>query len=195
MWWPIVQPIVWAHKGGLLELEVEICGDRARQAYAISGTQCPSQWQRMYCICSARGLSGPQLAYHRGLCLHPWKASVLLKSCISVAVTSALYTEKYTVTLPALLNDAFIISNKAFFFPLRSLSVSYGWTLFLRQLVFFSLSLVAQVTPTKTTKKGSAAPDATKEQVNRVLWCISTHIKHVDSLATHIKDVVSLIII
>lgn len=54
MWRPIVQPIVWAHKGGLLQLEVEICGDRARQAYAISGTQCLSQWQRMYCICPAR---------------------------------------------------------------------------------------------------------------------------------------------
>lgn len=139
MWWPIVQPIVWAHKGGLLELEVEICGDRARQAYAISGTQCPSQWQRMYCICSARGLSGPQLAYHRGLCLHPWKASVLLKSCISVPVTSALYTEKYTVTLPALWNDrndAFIISNKAFFSSQEFICVL--WMNLVRDSCFFS---------------------------------------------------------
>lgn len=29
------------------------------QAYAIAGAQCPSQWQRMYCMCSVRG---PQCA-------------------------------------------------------------------------------------------------------------------------------------
>lgn len=41
--------------------------------------------------------------------------------------------------------------------------------------------LVAQVTPTKTTKKGTAAPDATKDQVSS---CDVKHIKHAEGLTS-----------
>lgn len=54
--------------------------------------------------------------------------------------------------------------------------------------------LVAQVTPTKTAKKETATPDASKEQVNRRSWSITSHIKHVKWWLDHGTTTVGLFI-
>lgn len=52
MWWPIVRPIMWAHKGGLCNWKLRCVKIERGQAYAISRAQWMFQWGCMYCMSS-----------------------------------------------------------------------------------------------------------------------------------------------